>query len=317
MIDDADLLELEHAVEHALRSGDVSGLRLLGEGEISLVLGAGVDPGGTGPAWACKRLPPFPTGTAADRYAATIDRYVAELTRRGIDVLDTHVRRVERADGIVVLYCVQPVLPATSLAVALVRDEPGRAPALIVDIVEAVLTVTDRSIGLDAQLSNWAIVEDRLTYFDITTPLSRSADGAPELDTEIFLASLPWVLRAPVRRFVLPDILARYHDPRSAILDLASNLIKEGLDELVPAVLASAAERVAPALTEDEIRKDRRNDARTWAALQWVRRVDRVWQRHIRRRTYPFLLPTRSSRSRTGATDRRRSDSAVPDANPR
>ena len=301
MIDDADLIGLEHAVQHALRSRDVAGLRLLGEGEISLVLGAGVGPDGIGPAWACKRLPPFPTGIAADRYAATIDRYVAELTRRGIRVVDTHVRRVHGADGSVVLYCVQPALPATGLAVDLVRDDRGRAPALIADIVETVLAVTDPSVGLDAQLSNWAIVEDRLTYFDITTPLSRGADGAPELDTEVFLASLPWMLRAPVRRFVLPGIIARYHDPRSVILDLASNLIKESLDEFVPAVLTSAAGRVEPPLTEGEVRTDRRNDARTWAALQAVRRVDRVWQRHVRRRTYPFLLPTRSSKSGTGA----------------
>jgi hypothetical protein len=294
MIDDADLIELEQAVEHALRRGDVSGLRVLGEGEISLVVGAGIGPDGFGPTWACKRLPPFPTAIAADRYAATIDGYVAELTRRGVDVLDTHVRRVHAADGSVVLYCIQPALPATDLAVDLVRNDPGRAPALIADIVETVLAVTDPSLGLDAQLSNWAIVVDRLTYFDITTPLTRAADGAPELDTEVFLASLPWVLRAPVRRFVLPGIIARYHDPRSAILDLASNLIKESLDEFVPAVLASAAGRVEPPLTEDEVRRDRRKDALMWAALHRVRRVDRLWQRHLRRRTYPFLLPTRS-----------------------
>jgi hypothetical protein len=28
-----------------------------------------------------------------------------------------------------------------------------------------------------------------------------------------------------------------------------------------------------------------------WALLQRARRVDRAWQRHVRRRPYPFLLP--------------------------
>ena len=57
------------------------------------------------------------------------------------------------------------------------------------------------------------------------------------LDTEPFVVSLPWVLREPVRRWFVPDILARYHDPRTVLVDLAANLLKEGLDELVPHVV--------------------------------------------------------------------------------
>jgi hypothetical protein len=294
MISDDDLAELERSVETALRSGDVSGLRLLGQGEISLVLAAGADPEAA-PDWACKRLPPFATATAADRYAATIDRYLAELTRRGVVVIDTSVRRVPAADGGIVLYCVQPVLPATALAVTIARHDAVAAAGLIAEIIETASSVIDTTVGLDAQLSNWAVVDGRLTYFDITTPMLRDADGVSELDTEIFLASLPWALRSPVRRFVLPGILDRYHDPRTAALDLASNLLKEQLDELIPAALEATAGRFRPALSEREVRADRRSDARTWAALQAVRRVDRTWQRRLRRRPYPFLLPAHTN----------------------
>ncbi len=293
MIADHELAELERSVERALRSGDASGLRLLGEGEISLVLGAG----GTehDPLWACKRLPPFPSGAAADRYAATVERYVDELAGRGVAVLETEVRRVPGPGDTVALYCVQPVLPAGALAVDIARHDSGRASTLIGEIVDVVLATVDTMVGLDAQLSNWAIVGDRLTYFDITTPLLRRPSGESELDTEVFLASLPWALRPPVRRFVLPGIIQRYHDPRTVILDLASNLIKEHLDELAPVALKATTGRIEPALTDREVGDDRRSDARTWAALQAVRRVDRAWQRRVRRRPYPFLLPTRSS----------------------
>lgn len=287
MISNHELIALEHDVEHALRSGDVDGLRLLGEGEISLVLAAGTDP-----MWACKRLPPFPTIAAADRYRTTIDRYIAELTRRGIEVVATDVHQVAPLDGRIVLYCVQPVLPAGTLAVDIVRTDRDRARSLLGEIVDVVLDTVDAQVGLDAQLSNWAVVDGRLTYFDVTTPLLRRPDRISELDTEVFLASLPWALRAPVRRFVVPDIIERFHDARSVTLDLAANLLREHLDELVPIVLDAAAGRVEPELTEPEVRRDRRSDARTWAALQAVRRVDRAWQRHVRRRTYPFLLPT-------------------------
>jgi hypothetical protein len=119
----------------------------------------------------------------------------------------------------------------------------------------------------------------------------RRADGSTELDTDVFLTSMPWLLRAPVRRFVVPDILARYHGQRTVVLDLAANLLKERLDALIPAVLAATEGRVDPPLTEAEVRRDYRRDARTWSGLQAIRRADRMWQTKVRRRTYPFLLP--------------------------
>jgi hypothetical protein len=47
-----------------------------------------------------------------------------------------------------------------------------------------------------------------------------------------------------------------------------------------------------PTLDDAEILRDRRQDMVTWGALQAVRRVDRAWQRRVRRRAYPFLLPS-------------------------
>jgi hypothetical protein len=280
-------------VSAALRSGETSALPVIGSGEISVVLG---HPGAENPEWVCKRLPPFAERSRAERYAATIDRYVAELTARGVDVVPTSVRRVDRQDGTSILYCVQPAMPPGDLAVAVARAEPARAVAVIEQIVQLVLTTVDAGIGLDGQLSNWAVAAGGVRYFDITTPLMRGADGRSSLDTGVLVASLPWVLRAPVHRWVVPGILARYHDPRTVVLDLAANLLKERLDHLVPAVLACAAPRVDPALTEAEVRRDYASDARTWAALQYVRRADRAWQRHVRRRPYPFLLPARIER---------------------
>lgn len=287
MITDDELIGLEEEVQSALRSGDSSLLCRLGEGEISLVLGVG-----DGPDWACKRLPPFSDSTAAERYADAIGRYVDALTNRGVEVLDTNVRRVAGTNGDVVLYCVQPALAPETLAIGIARDDPERAIGLVEAIVDIVLTSVEPRVGLDAQLSNWAIIDGRPIYFDVTTPLLRRADGTTELDTDVFLASLPWVLRGAAGRFVVPSIIERYHDRRTVTLDLAANLVKEELDGLIPAVIACTSNRLQPPLTEDEIRRDRRSDARTWAALQAVRRLDRAWQRHVRRRTYPFLLPS-------------------------
>ena len=38
------------------------------------------------------------------------------------------------------------------------------------------------------------------------------------------------------------------------------------------------------------------SDARLWEVLLRLRRLDRAWQRRVRRREYPFLLPGRIDR---------------------
>ena len=89
-------------------------------------------------------------------------------------------------------------------------------------------------------------------YLDVTTPFLRDAAGTAELDTEVFLSSLPWLLRPVVRRLVVPGILDRYHRPRVVLLDLAANLLREGLDGLVPVAVEACEGRVSPALHDDE-----------------------------------------------------------------
>jgi hypothetical protein len=292
MITDEELASLEHDVGEALTSGAGAGLRVLGHGEISLVLGwPAVEP-----RWACKRLPPFPSSAAAVDYAGTLARYLELLTDRGVQVVDTEVRQVPLARGDVAVYCVQPVLPAGWIATDVVRADPGRAPAVLGEIVEHIFAVADERVGFDAQLSNWAATGSGLAYLDVTTPLVRGADGREELDTDLFLASMPWLLRTPVKRFVIPDVIERYHRPRTVVLDLAANLVKERLDQHIPTVLSAVGDRVDPPLREEEVRADYRSDARTWAALQAIRRADRAWQRRVRRRPYPFLLPDRIDR---------------------
>ncbi len=292
MIPDGDLARLEHEVRRALEVGEAASLRVLGYGEISLVVGWPTERS----RWACKRLPPFPSGSAADAYTATLEEYLAELDRRDVTVAPTEVRRVALPDGRLAVYCVQEVLPPDSLAVGVVQRGDASATRVLGQIVEVALEVVDETVGLDAQRSNWALVDDRLTYFDVTTPLLADSDGSERLDTEIFLASLPWALRTPVRRLVLPGIVERYHRPRSVVRDLAANLIKENLEDRIETVLAAAGSRLDPPLTEAEVRSDYRSDARTWALLQTARRLDRTWQQRVRRRTYPFLLPERIER---------------------
>jgi hypothetical protein len=125
----------------------------------------------------------------------------------------------------------------------------------------------------------------------VSTPLLWSDDGRPLLDLELLSRAIPWALRSALRRFVIPGIVETYRDLRKVYLDLCGNLIKQRLDRWLPAFLDQVARHLDPALTAAEVHRYYRSDARLWAMLLWVRRLDRAWQLRVRRRPYPFLLP--------------------------
>jgi hypothetical protein len=288
VIDAAELASLESAVTRALTTGRQDELDVLGYGEITLVLGWPPH----GRELACKRLPVFPGAAALDAYRHDLDEYLCTLRARGVDVVDTEVHAVPRADGSLAAYCVQRALPSGCVVPALLRagGPPHRHPVL--DAVAAtVVGAVSPGVGLDAQLANWAWTDGRLRYFDVTTPMLLDDGGRPRLDLGLFLAALPWVVRAPVRRFVLPGVFARFTRPRAVLLDLLGNMLKERLAPWLPHALAAANEHVDPPLTAPEVRKFYAGDARLWRAMLAVRRADRWWQRRVRRRAYPFLLP--------------------------
>jgi hypothetical protein len=144
-------------------------------------------------------------------------------------------------------------------------------------------------------LDSWAEDDDGLVLLDVGQPFLRDGRGRDRLDLAVFCRAYPAALRRPLARWVFPGVVAAYHDLRTVLLDLSFNLLKEGLDELVPVALDLAAAH-GVALGEDDVRTAYRADARTWRAVQALRRADRAWQLRVRRRPYPFLLPTEGYR---------------------
>jgi hypothetical protein len=283
MIHQHRLEALEARVGTVLDGGPMIGLDVLGYGEISTVLRAA---GVRGPV-AVKRLPVMST-RGLDSYRTVLGDYVATLERRGVVTVATEVIGV--GEDPIVPYCVQPLQPR--LLVDELRGADVAAQRRYLDrLVARVAGAVDAQVGLDGQISNWAVVGDELVYFDVTTPLLRDDSGRERLDTDVFIASLPAALRGPVRRFMLGEILSHYYDPRAVLLDAAGNLHKERLPEAIEPLLAAAAAVAEPAITVDEAGRYYRSDARMWALLQRLRRADRWWQRTVRRRRYPFLLP--------------------------
>ncbi len=289
----AGLDELEARVDYALTSGDESGIDVLGYGEISCVL-----------AWhdgtvavAAKRLPLFETHTELEPYREAFDAYIGALGGAGVRVVPSRLDTTPSADGRIAAWCLQPLLDPASLAPDWLKSAgTDGARQLFERITEAITSAVSPRLGLDGQLSNWAVDEGEVVYFDVTTPMMRSHDGCERLDTGLFLASLPWALRGLVRRFMLHAILDKYYDPRGVLLDLLGNLIKEGIVEKLSVGLDVVNGRIERSIEEAEVRGYYREDARMWALLQRLRRIDRAWQRRVRGRQYPFLLPGKVER---------------------
>jgi hypothetical protein len=290
-----DLAPLERMVEHALDTRDQHALHVLGYGEITSVLAW---PDADGP-WACKRMPGFDSPERFEAFRSSFDTYVNALQRAGITVPESRIEALPSVDGRLTAYVVQPVLPADALAPEVLRRAPeADGLALIDSVIDRVLAVASPTVGLDAQISNWARVDGELVYFDLTTPLLRDEHGRDLLDTELIVASLPAPMRPLVRRFLVRSILDQFFDSRAIVLDLAANLFKERLGNWVPTVVTVANERLRPdpPLTTDEARRYYRRDMRVWGFLQTARRADRIWQQRLRRRHYRYLLPGRIDR---------------------
>lgn len=288
----APLDEVESAVVHALESGDESGLRILGYGEISLVIGWPTQR----PEFACKRLPPFADKAAADAYAEQFDAYMRVLAGAGVEPVPSSLHILEGQHD-VTAYVVQPVLDADSLGPEVLRNcEPDPEHPLLVAIADSVIRTCDERTGLDAQVSNWVFTEGRIRYLDVTTPMTFDPDGKPLLDLDVFLAAYPWALRGVLGRFVAPGVISAYRDPRNVMVDFTANLLKEQLSDWVPAAIAAANRVVSPAIDSNEVTRYYRSDARLWEVMSRLRSADRWWQRKVRRRTYPFLLPGRVQR---------------------
>jgi hypothetical protein len=116
------------------------------------------------------------------------------------------------------------------------------------------------------------------------------------MDMELLIAALPAPLRPGVMRFVIPGLMRRFRVPRAVVLDMLGNLLKEKLDDWLPAALDRLGGRLSEPISEREVRRAYSSDKKLWEVLLQLRRLDRAWQRRVRRREYPFLLPGRIER---------------------
>jgi len=294
LVTTSEIETLEAQLEEAIRTEQTDELEVIGYGEITIGVKLSTPHG----AFACKRLVPFSSRDAAERYAALIASYVEQLGACGIDVIETETPILERPEGHV-LYCVQPLLSSGTLGPDFLRDKSAEEAAPHVRrIFEHIRDSVTPSLAPDGQLSNWAFDGGRLRYLDVGTPFLRDEQGNQLVDFTEQTRALPAPIRVIVNRFMLKGILDAYHSTRGQAVDFLGNLIKEGLGNIFPPSIPIANEVfcLTPEITEEEVRAHYESDAQTWALMQAARRADRWFYRNILRKPYPYLLPPRIDR---------------------
>lgn len=286
----ADLVAEAHTrIDACIADGGAGDLNVVGFGEITLAVAWPP----TDPRIVIKRLPPFRSGAELATYRRVLDDWTDTMERRGVHVVDTALHVVDHPRWGTLGYLVQPFLRPGDMAVDRCKGGTrAEAERILTKVVEAVGRGVDEHASLDPQLPNWQVREGgELALLDVSTPFIRDAAGKDRLSTNLFVRGYPAVLRPALARLVLPGVIDAYHTPRTAVRDLAGNLIRVGLEQYLDFTLAEARRVLGIELAADEVRAFFDKDARMWGVLQSLRHADRRWQQKVRRRPYPALLP--------------------------
>ena len=309
---DRELLKrFEEGVDPAHPEKSIIPARILGYGEISTVFELGNE------GIAYKRMPIFDTQVQIEHYTGIYREYNELLLKIGIDVPEYGSASIVTDRGDRVFFVVQQKLVPESLGNKIIHRIPADMVLRLVLLVLRNLkkvwdfngSGTGIKIGIDGQISNWAVkgfdrenpaITDRtgLFYIDTSTPLIRK-HGEEMLESELLLKSTPSFLRWMVKWFFLQEVLDRYYDFRLVVTDLIANFYKEGRKDMVPGLISLANRffeeeakyyEIKP-LDQKEIETYYKNDAFIWTLFQKLRRFDRFLKTKIGMGRYPYILP--------------------------
>jgi len=288
--------------------------RILGYGEISTVFEIDAE-GLRGIAF--KRMPIFNTGDEMDRYQTIYAEYNRLLDQEIGLCLPAYGSAALKDVVFPVFYILQRQYAYESIAHrALHRLTEAEVRTLVRAVLRELKKVWDFNarrkdiqVGVDGQLSNWAIEgfdpvrpnlgsRVSLAYLDTSTPLFR-VNGVERLDTELFLRSAPSFLVWILRLLYVKDVVNRYYDFRLVATDLIANLYKEQCPQWVPGAIAEANDFFATEaaafgiqpIDEGSVRSYYRQDAMIWSLYLSMRKVDRFLRTKVLHTGYPYVLP--------------------------
>lgn len=289
-----DLDLVEASVAAAIRDGGHPAVKILGHGEISIVLGWPAD----GARHALKRVPPFRDEARARQYMQVCEDNLAILRAANVPIWPTTLHLTHRLDGSVVVYHRQPVAPAEQIGVAVLRAaEPDAHHPLLAAIVRHAAAVCAPGIGFDVQAANWVWDGSTAHQIDFTSPFLLNERGDDlRFDTSGFLREYPAVLR-PVLKRELRKVIVRFTTPEGAIGDMVGNLQKEDLEPWVDPAIEAARREAGVVIDRAATKKMFEDDKKLMPLTLRLRKGQRWWVTHTGRR-YDTMLPEHTTYER-------------------
>lgn len=292
-----DFGDVEAAVANAIRHRNTDGLKLLGHGEISVVVAWPT----TAPAAAVKRVPPFRDLARAQQYVEVCDDFFATLRSADVGIWPTTLHIHERRDGRAVVYHQQPIADISQLGSNVLRSAPpADTHPLLEAIADAAAKVCSRTLGFDCQLANWLWDDNTATQIDFTSPFALTEDRDDLLyDSHTFMQEYPLVIRRYLRK-EFTSLLRRFTTPEGALGDMVANMMKEGLHEWVDPAIETINSRLGINLRREKAQWMYDNDRKLLPTVLKVKKVQRWWLTHTGR-SYEQLLPEKTTYERTAS----------------
>jgi len=274
-------------------------MNILGYGGISVVFEVKEQEG-----VAFKRIPNF-SPAEVEAYINLFHEYEGMLKEAGLRLPKSDAAYVLRKDGKAVLYIAQEKLDPSSVCNKVIHKiSIEEFKELFLRILEELRKIWDFNekseveIGIDGQISNFALRNGDLFYFDTSTPMVRK-DGEHQINAEVFLRAAPPIMRTIVKRLFLQEILDRYFDFRLVVVDLLANLFKEKRSDAIPMLVDVAngflAEFGIENVTYKEIEKYYKEDSFIWSLYLNLRKFHRFIAKTFGMR-YEYFLPEKIER---------------------
>lgn len=283
--------EIEATIAQAIRQRSTADLKLLGHGEISVVLAWPAD----NPVAAVKRVPPFRDLARAQQYVDICNEFFDTLRAANVGIWPTSLHIHQRSDGRTVVYHQQPIADITQLGSNVLRNAPPADTHPLLDaITDAAGRVCSRTLGFDCQLANWLWDGTTATQIDFTSPFALTDDRDHlQYDEDAFLQEYPLVVRRYIRK-EFTSMVRRFTTAEGALADMVANMMKEGLDQWVEPALNTINNRLGTNLRREKAQWMFDNDSKVLPTVLKAKKVQRWWLTHTGRR-YEQLLPERTT----------------------
>lgn len=306
-----EVSEIERKLEEFEKVADIQKpqnskipFEVIGYGEISVVISIKSLEN-----FVLKRLPIFKNYDECFYYKKIFDEYANILTKKvGISIPYQVGIALNLSEP--VFYSVQEKLPKEWLGQFIFNslENPADVQNFIGRVIEEIKKVCCFNsledevykIGIDAQLSNWALKEGlkglsskdlSLLYIDTSTPLIRENEQE-RLPADNFLSSTPPILKNLIKKLFMKEVLERYYDCRSIIIDFSSNLMNEDNKRNVKIALDFISSQEGISL--QDIISYHKKDYIIWKTFWISRRIHRFFLTKLGRR-YKFLIPPKIS----------------------